>query len=94
VQLQHRYRLDPTGMWPRWRGHSGVPRVVFSDALRARQQAHAAGLPWPTDTDLSRRLTSAKRTPERAWPAEVSSVLLQQALADLNRRESRSSGQG
>ena len=29
-------------------------------------------------------LTAAKRTPERAWLAEVSSVVLQQALADLN----------
>jgi putative transposase len=62
----------------------GCARVVFNDALRARQQAHAAGLPWPTDAELSRRLTLAKRTPERAWLAEVSSVVLQQALADLN----------
>jgi putative transposase len=34
---------------------------------------------------LSRRvITQAKRTPERAWLAEVSAVVLQQALADLN----------
>ncbi|MGH3276730.1 MAG: hypothetical protein ACRDNZ_20680 [Streptosporangiaceae bacterium] len=33
---------------------------------------------------LSARLTAAKATPERAWLAEVSSVALQQALADLN----------
>ena len=32
----------------------------------------------------SARLTAAKATPERAWLAEVSSVVLQQALADLN----------
>jgi putative transposase len=50
--------------------------VVFNDALRARQQAHAAGLPCPTDAELSRRLTLAKRSPERAWLAEVSSVVL------------------
>jgi putative transposase len=58
--------------------------VVFNDALRARQQARAAGLPYPTDAELSRRLTLAKHTPERAWLTEVSSVVLQQALADLN----------
>ena len=29
--------------------------MVFNDALRARQQAHAAGLPCPTDAELSRR---------------------------------------
>ena len=62
----------------------GCARVVFNDALRARQQAHAAGLPYITDAELSARLTAAKRTPERAWLAEVSAVVLQQALADLN----------
>ena len=30
------------------------------------------------------RLTAAKATPERAWPGEVSAVVLQQAPADLN----------
>ena len=30
------------------------------------------------------RLTVAKATPERAWPSEVSAVVLQQAPADLN----------
>jgi putative transposase len=62
----------------------GCARIVFNDALRARQQAHAAGLPYITDAELSARLTAAKRTPEHAWLAEVSAVVLQQALADLN----------
>ena len=33
---------------------------------------------------LSARLTAVKATPERAWLGEVSAVVLQQALADLN----------
>jgi putative transposase len=33
---------------------------------------------------MSAWLTAAKATPERAWLSEVSSVVLQQALADLN----------
>jgi putative transposase len=33
---------------------------------------------------MSARLTAAKQTPERAWLGAVSSVVLQQALADLN----------
>jgi putative transposase len=33
---------------------------------------------------MSARLTASKDTPERAWLSEVSSVVLQQALADLN----------
>ncbi|WP_199235864.1 RNA-guided endonuclease InsQ/TnpB family protein, partial [Micromonospora sp. S4605] len=37
------------------------------------------------DAELSRRLiTEAKLTPQRAWLGEVSAVVLQQALADLN----------
>jgi putative transposase len=58
--------------------------VVFNDGLRARQEAHEAGQPYLTDGDLSARLTAAKATPERAWLNEVSAVVLQQALADLN----------
>jgi putative transposase len=58
-------------------------RVVFNDALAARQEAHAAGLPYISDAELSARLTVAKASPERAWLGEVSVVVLQQALADL-----------
>ncbi|GAB2867425.1 hypothetical protein GCM10022221_80290 [Actinocorallia aurea] len=64
----------------------GCARVVFNDALRAREEAHAAGLPYLSDGDLSKLvITRAKRTPERSWLGEVSAVVLQQALADLNR---------
>jgi putative transposase len=56
---------------------------VVNDALRARQEARQAGLPCITDAELSARLNSAKKTPERAWLNAVSAVL-QQALADLN----------
>jgi putative transposase len=62
----------------------GCARVVFNDALRTRQQAHEAGLPHITDAELSARLTACKATPERAWLGDVSAVVLQQALADLN----------
>lgn len=62
----------------------GCSRVVFNDGLRARQRAHAAGLPYITNAQLSAQLTLAKQTTDRAWLNEVSSVVLQQALADLN----------
>jgi putative transposase len=58
--------------------------VVFNDALAARMAAHEAGEPYITDAALSAQLTASKRTPERAWLSEVSSVVLQNALADLN----------
>jgi putative transposase len=86
VQPRYNYRLDPR---PRHRvafGKAfGCVRVVFNDGLAAREQAHAAGQPYITDAELSARLAAAKATPERAWLGEVSAVILQQALADLNR---------
>jgi IS605 OrfB family transposase len=62
----------------------GCARVVFNDALAARRAAHEAGEPYVTDAVLSGRLTGSKAAPERAWLSEVSSVVLQQALADVN----------
>ncbi|WP_228805166.1 transposase [Nocardia higoensis] len=61
----------------------GCARVVYNDALAARREAFGRGERL-SDTELSKRLTAAKATPERAWLGEVSSVVLQQALADLN----------
>jgi putative transposase len=85
VQLRYNYRLYPTpGQQHALARAFGCVRVVFNDALSARQEAHAAGLPYITDGELSARLTAAKATPERAWLGDVSAVVLQQALADLN----------
>jgi putative transposase len=85
VQLRYNFRLYPT---PAQQGSLarafGCARVVFNDALRARQEARAEGRPYLSDAELSKRITTAKLTPERAWLGEVSSVVLQQALADLN----------
>jgi putative transposase len=84
MQLRYNYRLDPA---PRHRAAFGkafgCARVVFNDALHAREAAHQAGEPYVTDAQLSAWLTAIKKTPERAWLNEVSSVVLQQALADL-----------
>ena len=85
MQLRYNYRLYPTpGQRDALARAFGCARVVFNDSLRARQDAYAAGLPYLTDSELSARLTAAKATPERAWLGEVSAVVLQQALADLN----------
>jgi putative transposase len=85
VQLRYRFRLYPTpGQRMALAKAFGCARVVFNDGLRARQEAHEAGQPYLTDADLSARLTAAKATPQRAWLGQVSAVVLQQALADLN----------
>lgn len=83
MQLRHSYRLNPTPAQRRALARAfGCARVVFNDAIAARRDAREAGAPFPTDAALSKALTAAKRTPERAWLGEVSAVVLQQALAD------------
>lgn len=63
----------------------GCARVVYNDALRARETARAAGEAFPKTGDLSKLLiTEAKKTVERAWLGEVSAVVLQQSLRDLD----------
>ncbi len=84
MRLRYNYRLYPTpGQREALARAFGCARVVFNDGLRARQEAHAAGLPYITDAELSARLTTVKAAPERAWLGEVSAVVLQQSLADL-----------
>ena len=85
VQLRYNYRLSPSpGQRAALARAFGCARVVFNDGLGIREQAHEAGLPYVTDGELSARLTAVKAAPERAWLADVSAVILQQSLADLN----------
>lgn len=86
MQLRYNFRLDPTpGQRIALSRAFGCARVVFNDALRIRKDAFAAGRPYVGDGDLRKRVTTeAKRTPERAWLGDVSSVVLQEAVADLN----------
>ena len=85
-QVRYRYRVYPTaGQQQALARVFGCTRVVYNDALRARQDAHAAGEKL-SDTDVQRRVvTEAKTTPERAWLGEVASVALVQACQDARR---------
>ncbi|MFD7843012.1 RNA-guided endonuclease InsQ/TnpB family protein [Nocardia sp. NPDC059764] len=85
VQLRYNFRMYPTpGQRVSLARAFGCARVVYNDALAAREAARRDGQPYITDAELSKALTEAKKSPQRAWLAEVSSVVLQQALADLN----------
>lgn len=67
-------------------GAFGCARVVYNDVIAARKHAHLQGLPYPTTAVLSKSLiTEAKQRPDRYWLADVSAVVLQQALADADR---------
>ena len=85
MQLRYNYRLDPTPAQRQALARAfGHARWVFNHGLDARRDAHTAGAAYPTDAELSRQLTAAKVAPDTAWLTEVSAVVLQQALADLN----------
>ncbi|MEU4085058.1 RNA-guided endonuclease InsQ/TnpB family protein, partial [Streptomyces aureus] len=85
MQLRYSFRVYPSaGQRMALARAFGCARVVFNDALRARESARAAGLPFVSSRELSKQLTASKKTPERAWLAEVSSVVLQQSLRDLD----------
>jgi len=86
VLLRYNYRLYPTpGQQQSLARAFGCARVVFNDGLRARQEARENGEKYLSDGELSKQvITQAKLTPQRAWLGEVSSVVLQQALADVN----------
>ena len=83
MQLRYNFRVYPTpGQRVALAQAFGCVRVVYNDNLRAREAAYAAGVKL-SDTEVQRRVvTESKRTPERAWLAEVSSVVLVQACQD------------
>ncbi|WP_223297451.1 RNA-guided endonuclease InsQ/TnpB family protein [Catenulispora acidiphila] len=85
--LRYRYRMYPdAGQRAALAKAFGCARVVYNDGLRLRQEAFAAGRGFIDDGELQKRvITQGKRTPQRAWLAEVSSVALIQSLRDLNR---------
>ena len=61
----------------------GCCRVVFNNALAYCQEQYRAGNKKPNIKELSKRLTELKKTEEKIWLGEVSSIPLQQSLRDL-----------
>ncbi|WP_329121321.1 RNA-guided endonuclease InsQ/TnpB family protein [Streptomyces sp. NBC_01353] len=86
MQLRYNFRVYPDASQRSALAKAfGCARVVWNDCLRDRREAHAAGLPYVKSAELSRvRITQAKRNAERAWLADVSAVVLQQSLRDLD----------
>ncbi|MGW0084752.1 RNA-guided endonuclease InsQ/TnpB family protein [Streptomyces sp. NPDC003393] len=84
MQLRYAFRVYPDAAQQAALARAfGCARVVFNDAVRAREDARKAGQPFPTAGQLSRKLiTEAKQTRERFWLGGVSAVVLQQSLRD------------
>ncbi|MFD5816707.1 RNA-guided endonuclease InsQ/TnpB family protein [Streptomyces sp. NPDC127038] len=86
MYLRYSFRLEPTpGQRIVLARTFGCARVVYNDALAARKAAYRAdGSRIATGVLAKRVITDAKKTPERAWLAEVSVDALQSSLRDLD----------
>lgn len=81
--MRYQYRVYPTpGQADALAQVFGCARVVFNDFIRAKKTAYEAGVPLSDSEAQTLVVTTAKRTPERAWLADVSSVALVQACQD------------
>jgi putative transposase len=86
VQVRYRYRAYPTREQQQMLARTfGCARVVFNDALRLRDELHAADEKLSDSQVQTRVITLAKQTPEREWLNEVASVALVQACQDARR---------
>ncbi|MFF3889376.1 RNA-guided endonuclease InsQ/TnpB family protein [Streptomyces sp. NPDC001914] len=86
MYLRYSFRMEPTpGQRVALARTFGCARVVYNDALAARKAAYRAdGSRVATGVLAKRVITEAKKTPERAWLAEVSVDALQSSLRDLD----------
>ena len=81
MKARHQYRFYPTDQQRQTLAQLfGCVRVVWNDALAFCKQSEKL----PGVNLLSAMLTKAKKTEERKWLADVSSVPLQQSLRNLD----------
>ena len=87
MHLGYRFRLEPQPSQETLLAMAfGCARVVYNDALALQKQAYEQGEGFLSDGTLYRRLvTEAKRTPERSWLSTAPSIVLTQAIRDLQR---------
>jgi putative transposase len=85
MKARYQYRIYPTNQQKNLLAQLfGCVRVVFNDALAYCQAKYKDGEKKPNNIELSKRLTQLKKTEEKIWLAEVSSIPLQQTLRDLD----------
>ncbi|OAB57353.1 transposase [Phormidium willei BDU 130791] len=84
MKARYQYRIYPTQRQAQKLAQLfGCCRVVWNDAL-ARVKSTPLGDKWPSNSGLQKQvITQAKKTPERHWLSDVSSVPLQQSVRDL-----------
>ena len=84
MKARYNYRIYPQSQQQAKLAQAfGCGRVVWNDAL-AIIKATPEGEKWPLMGDIKKRVTTqAKKTSERCWLADVSSVILQSSVIDL-----------
>jgi putative transposase len=81
MKARYQYRFYPTDQQRQKLSQLfGCVRVVWNDALAICKQSDKL----PSYSKLSARLTQSKKTEDRSWLADVSSVPLQQSLRNLD----------
>lgn len=84
MKLRYNYRIYPNRRQQTELAKAfGCSRVVWNDGLGAIKNIED-GQQWPKMGDLQKQVTTdAKKTVERSWLSDVSSVVLQQSFIDL-----------
>ncbi len=87
MKARYRYRVYPTYQQKTALAQLfGCCRVVWNDALAFCQESYSKGEKYPGENQLQKQfITQAKKTENRKWLKEVSSIALQQSVQDLNK---------
>jgi putative transposase len=85
MKQRYKYRLYPHAHQQQLLAQSfGCARVVWNDALAKSHELYESGEKSIGSPLLKLCITDAKKTEERAWLANVSNIILQQSVRDLN----------
>ncbi len=86
MKSRYSYRIYPTDLQRQLLAKTfGCSRVVWNDAVALCKEKYHNGEKKPNNTQLTKVLiTEAKKTEQREWLKEVSSISLQQSLRDLD----------
>jgi len=86
MKARFNYRIYPTqGEKHRLARLFGCVRVVWNDSLAGCQEKYKLGEKKPINSELQKQfITQAKKTEDREWLSEVSTIPRQESLNDLN----------
>ena len=85
MKSRYQYRIYPSNQQKKHLAQLfGCVRVVWNDALAYCQEKYKEGQKKPDNKELSKRLTTIKKTEEKEWLGQVSAIPLQQVLRNLD----------